>query len=109
MWAEIEGSSKRVFLGNCILFALEQAGNFPSVRLEWQVEQIHSVLSTLFEPELIHSSNKLCKHLPLYLLLLHLETDDQICTITNHNKCIYIQGHVFSYREKNESLLTWNV
>ena len=31
------------FTGKVILLALEQTGNFPSPRFEWQVEQTHSI------------------------------------------------------------------
>ena len=46
------------------------------------------ILSTLFEP-VMYSSNKLCEHLPLYLLLLHLVTDDLY-----HNWSV--QVHIYS-------------
>ena len=44
-----------------------------------QVEQIHSVLLILFVPFIL-PSYKPCGYLSLYLILLHLETDD-----LNHN------------------------
>ena len=38
------------FLGKLILLALELLGNLPFFRFKSQVVQIHSVLSTLFNP-----------------------------------------------------------
>ena len=63
------------FTGNPILLALEQTGNFPSLRFEWQVEQTHSVLSTLVLP-VIHASSRFFVHF-VYLLASHFLTDDR--------------------------------
>ena len=63
------------FTGNPILVALEHNGNFPSLRFEWQVEQSHSVLSTLVLP-VMHTSSRFLVHL-VYLLATHFVTDDR--------------------------------
>ena len=63
------------FTGKVILLALEQTGNFPSLRFEWQVQQTHSILSTLVLP-VIHTSSRCFVHL-VYLLASHFVTDDR--------------------------------
>ena len=63
------------FAGNSILLAFEQTGNFPSLRFEWQVEQIHSVSSTLVVP-VTHVANWFFVPF-VYLIGSHFITDDR--------------------------------
>ena len=63
------------FIGNPILFALEQTGSFSLLRFDWQVEQIHFVLS-IIALVVIHASGKVVEHLG-YLFASHFLADDQ--------------------------------
>ena len=63
------------FTGNPILLAFEQTGNFPSLKFEWQVEQIHSVLSPLVVP-VKHVASRFFVHF-VYLIGSHFITDDR--------------------------------
>ena len=63
------------FTGNPILFPLQQTDSFPLLRFEWQVKQIHFVLSIL-EVLVIHASSNVSEHLGC-LFASHFLADDQ--------------------------------
>ena len=77
---EINLSSKGIkfkhcgFTGNPTVFALENSGSFPLLWFEWQVEQIHFVLSTLVAV-VIHALSNVSEYLG-YLFASHFRTDD---------------------------------
>ena len=87
------------FIGNPISFALEQTGSFSLLRFDWQVEQIHFVLS-IIALVVIHASGKVVEHLG-YLFASHFLADDQF-TMIDYSKYMHVQDHTYCYREKFE-------
>ena len=63
------------FTGNPILLALDQTGSFQLIRFDWQVDQIHFVLSIL-AIVIVHASSSVLEHLG-YLFASHFLTDEQ--------------------------------
>ena len=97
-----------------ILLALEHAGNFPSLRFEWQVEQTHSVLCTLVLP-VMQTSSRFFVHL-VYLLASHFVTDDgyhnwsqQVHTYSEPRLMLSWKDWIISACIEHQHYVTWQL